>query len=172
MSKIHYFSYSILLIIITVLLIKFYVFADKVAYIDTMKLMAESKEMKLLQENLKNESAKVQANVDTLSMELNQLIKKHEKELPAMTKKEKELSVELLNSKRKNLINYQQAIQNQMAQKEQAETEALLNNINSIIEEYGKKNQYTLILATTNGNIAYATREIDITEEILEKINN
>ncbi len=142
-----------------------------IAYVDTLKLMEGARDMQALREQMKAEAAKVTANVDTLTAEFDQLLKKHERELGSMTAREKELSVELLNAKRKSLVSYQQAVQNQLMQKEQTETENVLKRINAVIEDYGKAQGYKMILATANGNIAYAEQDIDITEEILEALN-
>ncbi len=142
-----------------------------IAYVDTMKLMEGARDMRALREQMKAETAKVSANVDTLTAEFDRLLKKHERELGSMTAREKELSVELLNAKRNSLVNYQQAVQNQLTRKEQEGTENALKRINAVIEDYGKAKGYKIILATSNGNIAYAERDIDITEEILEALN-
>jgi outer membrane protein len=41
------------------------------------------------------------------------------------------------------------------------------------VEEYGKENGYDLILGTTtSGNILYGTEKKDITEQVLNALNN
>ncbi|SEK30267.1 periplasmic chaperone for outer membrane proteins Skp [Aquimarina amphilecti] len=47
------------------------------------------------------------------------------------------------------------------------------NRLNQYIEEYGESNKYEIILGTQgNGNIMFAQDGIDITEEVLEYVNN
>ncbi|SRX75250.1 hypothetical protein AEQU3_02244 [Aequorivita antarctica] len=46
------------------------------------------------------------------------------------------------------------------------------SRINSYIEEYGTQNNYTLIMGTQgNGNIMYAQKELDVTQNFIEFAN-
>ena len=46
------------------------------------------------------------------------------------------------------------------------------SRINSYIEEYGQKNNYSIIMGTQgNGNIMFAQKELDITKDFIEFAN-
>jgi outer membrane protein len=145
--------------------------SDKVAYIDTGKLMEKSKDMIALKQQLQGEMQKIKSNVDTLTAEFEMSLKEYEKNQNKMSAKEKELSRELLKTKQGQLVQYQQAIQQKATQDEQKKTQEVLSRINTYISEYGEQKGYKLIFATTQGNIAYGDKGVDITEDIIAGIN-
>ena len=153
------------------LLIKVYKADDRIAYIDTGKLLQSSEQMKGLKKQLEADRQKAKSNVDTLTLEFENALKDYEKNFSKMTAKEKELSKQLLNSKQNQLMQYQQAIEQKVTSEEQNKTQELLTSINVHISEYGAKNNYMLIFATSSGNIAYGDKGVDITEEIIKGIN-
>ena len=59
------------------------------------------------------------------------------------------------------------------SEKDSEMTKSILNQIDSYILEYGKKNNYKYLFGVTdNGNILYADEADDITDIILEELNN
>lgn len=51
-------------------------------------------------------------------------------------------------------------------------TADVVNEVNAFLKEYGEEKGYTIIMAATEyGNIAYADEDLDITDEVLERLN-
>ncbi len=144
----------------------------KIAYVDSAKLVEKSTAMQKLQTELRADAEKNKANIDTLVMEFENSMKSYEKKMSSMSVKEKELATELLKNKQSQLVQYQQAIKQKVGQQEQQKMQEVLKVINQTISDYGKQQGYQIIFATSNGNIAYADEAIDITEDIIERINN
>lgn len=166
---------NIAVIILGLLVVAMFIFVftknEKIAYIDTSKLMENSKEIQSLKKKGEADAQAMKSNSDTLMMEFQEELKKYEKDLAIMSKKEKQLSTQLLETKRNQILQYQQAVKQKAQQEEQQKTQAVLVNINKRIEEYGKAKGYKVIFATTNGNIAYADEAINITDDIVLLIN-
>ncbi|MCR5886650.1 OmpH family outer membrane protein [Hymenobacter sp. J193] len=95
-----------------------------------------------------------QANLDSLARELQAQ--------PAAQRAAKE----------QELLRYREAAQ-QKAQAEEARVQqALLEEINAYIKQYGKEHDYAFIFGATNqGNIVYAAESTDLTNEILAGLN-
>ena len=90
-----------------------------------------------------------------------------------MTKKEISLKQELLNNKQQQISSYQQVIQKQIQEEDKKATQTVINDINDYVKEYGKKKGYKIIFgASGSGNIMYADERTDLTEKILEGLNN
>lgn len=146
---------------------------QKLVYIDSNKLLAGYRGMIDAQADFQKKSQTWKANVDTLMAEVQRSIMDYEKESPKMSAKEKELSRELIKTKQKQLQDYQRAIQEQSAQKDQEMTQQVLVKVNTFLTEYGKSKDYNIIFgATTSGNIIYAEEAMDITDEVLELLNS
>jgi Skp family chaperone for outer membrane proteins len=58
---------------------------DKIGYVDAIRLMSEYKGMKEAQAELQKQTAQWQANVDTLTNELQERLQKYEKNRTGMT---------------------------------------------------------------------------------------
>ncbi|MGB0523977.1 MAG: OmpH family outer membrane protein [Flammeovirgaceae bacterium] len=144
----------------------------KLAYVDSQKLLANYEGMQQAQKAFQAKAVAWQANVDTLGKALQVKLAHHEKNLTTMTKREKQLSVELLKTKKQQLQQYQQAVGQKAQEEEQKAMQAVLEEVNAFLEAYGKEQGYQVILAATQaGNIAYADESIDITDEVVEKLN-
>lgn len=172
MNKVLVGLVAVLIIAVAGLFVKIFTADEKVAYIDTGKLLENSNDMKTMKEQMKSEVDKAKANIDTLTKEFESSLKQYEKDLGKMSAKEKELSKQLLENKRMQLIQYQQAVEQKVGQQEEKLRQEVLNKINKDIAQYGKEHNYKLIFATSGGNIAYGSVDVDITEEVIKVINN
>lgn len=145
---------------------------SKMVYIDSNKLLGNYQGMKDAQVEFQKKNTLWQANVDTLMVEVQRSIMDYEKTSAKMSKKEKELSRELIRTKQKQLGDYQAATREQSAQEDQQMTQQVLVKVNTFMTEYGKRKGYKVIFgATTAGNIIYAEDAMDITDEVLELLN-
>lgn len=162
----------VLLIAVSILYVVVFKNDRKVAYVDTLSLMKNYKGMQMAREEFQKKATVWQANIDTLTNEVQMAIKDYEKERNGMTKKERELTEELIRTKQQQLINYQQAIQQQSQQEDEKMTGEVLQVVNSYLKNYGEENNYQIILAATQaGNIIYAEDALNITDEVTEGLN-
>ena len=164
------------ILLVVVLLIGYhFLFNTKsysLAYVDSAKLMTEYKGMADVKKIFEAKEKVWQATIDTLTQELQNDIKKYEKERGKMSEREKKTSEELLGRKQQQFMQFKEASKNKVAEEEQKITNEALTKINSIINDFGKASNYTIIFGTVTGNIVYAKETINITDHILEVLNN
>ncbi|MEM6524579.1 MAG: OmpH family outer membrane protein [Bacteroidota bacterium] len=147
--------------------------AQKIVYVDSVRLINGYQGMVDARQDYQQKARLWQGNVDTLASEVQKAITDYEKEIATLTSKEKELSQELIRAKQKQLADYQKAIADKAAQEDGQMTSQVLEQINAYLKTYGEQNNYRVILAATEyGNVAYAADGLDITEEVLEGLNN
>lgn len=146
--------------------------SDKIVYVDSTRILNEYKGSVEAKKQYQQKAKLWQANIDTLTEEVKSSIKGYEHSLATMSDKEKSLAKQLIQTKQKQLLDYQKAIQDN-AQQENAKTmNAVVSQINSFLSAYGKKHNYKLILiANQSGTIAYAREGLDITNDIIEELN-
>lgn len=141
-------------------------------YVDVNKLLDGYKRTKVVRAEFEVKAKTLKSNIDSLVVDWQKELKTYEKERSKYSKKELELKQELLSSKQQQLNNYQQAIQKQIQEEDKKATQTVVNDINDYVKEYGKKKGYKIIFgAGGNGNIMYADKSTDLTEEILEGLN-
>ena len=146
--------------------------SNELVYVDVNKLVEGYERTRVEREAFSKKTEVLKANVDSLVTGWQTELKNYEKERASMTKKEIELKQELLGNKQQQLNNYQQAIQKQIQEEDQKMTQTVVNDINDYVKEYGKSHGYPIIFgAGGNGNIMYAEKASDLTDEILEELN-
>lgn len=146
---------------------------SELVYVDVNKLMEGYKRTQTEREAFNKKTAMLKANVDSLVAGWQEELKAYEKERVSMSEKELELKQQLLANKQQQVNNYQQAIQKQIQEEDRKVTQTVINDINDYVKEYGKKKGYKIIFgASGGGNIMYADAASDLTNEILEHLNN
>ena len=144
----------------------------KIVYVDSLKLISNYKGAKVAKQAYELKASVWRANLDTLMAELNREIAKYEKDKVKMSAREKKLSEELIASKQQQLQSYQQVTADNAAKEDKEITGKVFSEINDFLKQYGEEKGYEFIMAATNaGNIVFAKKGNDITEEVLEKMN-
>jgi outer membrane protein len=159
------------LCVIFLLLYTFVFSSSKIAYVDSSKLLTGYKAMVEARAAFEKKQATWQSNIDTLTRDVQDAIKKYEKTAASGNETEKKLAKEIINGKQKQLYDYQAALRQNAGQEEQRLTQNVLATVNAYLLRYGKKQGYKLILIASNGNIAYASPDMDITDKVVEDLN-
>jgi outer membrane protein len=146
---------------------------EQIAYVDSGKIFNEYKGAADARKAFQVKSKVWQSNIDTLTGEVKNNIQKYEKSLATMSSNEQLLNRQLIQTKQKQLQDYQRAIQENAKQENDKLTQGIVVHINSFLTNYGKKNNYKLILiANPSGTIAYAREGLDITADVIEGLNS
>lgn len=158
---------------LVIFLIYYFTSRNELVYVESNKLLDQYQGMIDARKVYQQKALTWQANIDTLSNEVKRQIGDYEKEMSRMTRKEKQLSEELIRTKQQQLNEYQQAM-NAKAQQEDAEmTQRVLSQVNGYLKRYGEEKGYKVILAATDyGNIAYAEERFNITDEVILGLNS
>jgi outer membrane protein len=146
---------------------------DSIVYVDAIKLMNGYNGMKEARKEYEAKATIWKSNIDSLKTELEFKIKEYQSKQASLTIKEKQLTEELLQSKQQQFMNYQQVISEKIQKEDQELTTKVLAKVNDYIKKYGEDKGYDIIMAATQyGNIVYSDKGKDITEKVLEGLNN
>ncbi len=167
------FNCGILVFILGLSAYLFLLKADKIAYVDSARLLNGYKGAEQARKAYQDKAKLWQANIDTLTSEIKSSIKKHEHALSGMSAKEQASSKEAINAKQKQLLNYQKAVQENAKDEDGKLSQVIVAQINSSLSRFGKENRYKIIfIANQSGTIAYAKEGMDITDQVLENLNS
>lgn len=146
--------------------------SSKQVYVDVNQLLEGYKRTKIVRAKFQEKAKTLNANVDSLMTDWQKELKTYEKERSRMSKKELELKQQLLSNKQQQINNYQQAIQKQIQEEDKKATQTVVNDINDYVKDYGKSHNHDIIFgASGGGNIMYAKEASNLTEEVLEGLN-
>tara|TARA_B100000035_G_scaffold315117_1_gene333968 strand:- start:5253 stop:5756 length:504 start_codon:yes stop_codon:yes gene_type:complete len=122
------------------------------------------------QNQMKNEfkpKADELKKIETSWNELNDDYLKNER---VMSKSERKDKIDEINRIEKEFREKQQSLQKELQSKQNSELNRIRKIVEDAINDYAKDNDYDLILRA-DGTTLYAKTYVDITQEIIEKLN-
>jgi outer membrane protein len=143
-----------------------------IVYVRSTELISNYHGMKEAQAGFEKKREVWKSNIDTLEYSFQQAVNRYNSEFSQLTGKQRQEREEKLNIQRSNLLKYSESLNVKAREEEEKMTQAVLDQVNSFVEEYGQKKGYTVILGTTlTGNLLYGEKSRDITQELLEELN-
>ncbi len=92
---------------------------------------------------------------------------------PTMTMEQGRTVEEQLMKKQQDFVQYREREAQKLAQEEMDKNEELYSLIHDYIEKYNQENTYEFVLGySRGGGILYANKELNVTEKVLEGLNN
>ncbi len=143
-----------------------------VVYVDAIKVISNYRGIDEAKKRISSRNEIYKANLDTLQRELQKMASRYENLTHSSDNRNKEEIQNELQSKQKQVAEYEQIVREKIYKNDQELSAEILNQVNAYIKQYGERKGYTVILAATQyGNIAYGDKSVDITDEILQGLN-
>lgn len=148
-------------------------YANELVYVDVNKLIEGYKRTKAAKAEFDTRVSGMKSNVDSLLSGWQKELTNYEKERNGLSAKELKLKQELLSNKQQQINSYQESIRRKIQEEDKKITQTVINQINDYVKEYGKVHGYRIIFgASGGGNIMYADKASDLTEDVLEGLNS
>lgn len=165
---------SILLVITIVLSLllvsSYFMYNKKIAYVDSMKIYNGYVGIKQAKAEFEKEVEFYKSRTDTLTARAKITILKMEKS--GNNKVEYSKLSDSVQFYKRQLQDYQSAMNESLKQKESQLTQKAMLKLNSFLKEYGNSKGYDMILiANPSGTIAFAKDSFDITDDVLKAAN-
>ncbi len=162
-------------LILTLMIIATAIFAetDKLAYIDTDRIMMESPETQEAQTILLSERQKWEREIGEMDTEIQQLYTDYESKkmiLTASGKQEAEAKITTLQNKRQTKVEEIFGENGKFVQKQAELLEPILNKLKYVIEKVAVENNYSVIFDAAAGGLLYAKPSMDITDLVIEEM--
>ncbi|AVR44841.1 hypothetical protein C7S20_05935 [Christiangramia fulva] len=145
---------------------------QKTAYVDTTKLIKEYKEMEDVQATFTSKTDSLRKQLDSVGRAFQQEVQEYQQGMKSMSESERQQKEQELMRKQQMIQQSQQMQSNRLREESNAVMDSMVNKVKGYVKEYGEKNGYTYIFGSNeSGNIMYGKEDLDITDEILEKLN-
>jgi len=145
----------------------------KLGYIDTVNIFAEFRETIEAEEIFKKELEAWKKDAAEMEAEIAQL--REELQSQSLMLSEEKLAEKKLVLEQK-FKDYQQFMNDIFGENGQAErrnkelTAPIVEKINAVIAQLAEEEGYTIIFDAAQGNIVYAKKALDLTEQVLERL--
>lgn len=145
---------------------------QKTAYVDTTRLIQEYSEMQEIEAEFTTKSDRVKSELDSVARGFQMEVQEYQTNMNSMTTAQRQETEERLMRKQQSIQQQQQQMGNQLRQESDVVIDSIVTKVKEYVKEYGKENGYTYIFGSNeSANIMYAEDGLDITEEVLEKLN-
>lgn len=166
---------KIVLAIVLAVVLTSLVFAEtqKIAYIDTDKIMMTSPETQETQSILMGERQKWEQEIADIDAEIEQLYSDYESKKMILTesgKQEAEAKIMSLSEERQARVQELFGENGVFVQRQNELLTPILNKLKTVIEKVSIENNYSVVLDASAGSILYAKPNLDITDLILDEM--
>lgn len=146
---------------------------SKIGYIDNGEVINNYQEKKDLEERFKKKDEAFQKKTDSISRAFQLEAQDFQLKSNSMTQKQAQEKYDELGQKQQLLRQRLQFEQQQLQQEFQVEIDTLIVKVKDFVADYGKKNNFTYILGTseTANSVLYGTEENDLTKTITDALN-
>ncbi len=145
---------------------------QKTAYVDTTKIVQEYKEMKDVEADFTSKSDSVRKQLDSVARSFQQEVQAYQAGMNSMSEAQRKAKEQELMQKQQMLQQQQQMQSNRLREQSTVIMDSIVTKIKDYVKAYGKENNYTYIFGSNeSANIMYAEEGLDITQDILNKLN-
>nr|WP_295929041.1 OmpH family outer membrane protein [uncultured Dyadobacter sp.] len=145
---------------------------QKIGFVRSSELVDGYLGMREARNQYQNKSQQWQANVDTLEQDFRKSMHRFQFELAGLSATERRQKEVTLKRMQDNLFQYTSSVRENARMEDEKMTQGVLNQINSFVQEYGKRQGFDIVLGTTlSGSLLYGEKQLDITEEVLRELN-
>ncbi|MCK0108264.1 OmpH family outer membrane protein [Flavobacteriaceae bacterium S0825] len=163
---------KLLSIIIIVLSVASCQESQKIGFVDNSVLINDYQEKKDIEANLKGKIEVYEKRRDSLSQAFQLDVKAAEVKARSMSQANLQKLQQEFQQKEQIISQQLQFEQQQIAQESQSKNDSLIKKVRDFVKDYGKTNGYSFILGSNEaGSVMYGTEEVDLTQTILDALN-
>ncbi|MGB8656576.1 MAG: OmpH family outer membrane protein [Candidatus Zixiibacteriota bacterium] len=145
----------------------------KIGYVDSVRLRSEFKDFADAQAKLDQDVKTWQEEITSAQQVIDSMKNDLDKTglmLSDAKKKEKEQNLESKKTDYQRLTNEVFGPGGRAERRNAELTKPILDKINQVLEKIATEENYAIIFDSVNGNIAYAKKNLDITDQVLEEL--
>lgn len=145
---------------------------DKTAYVNNSELIQSYNKMKRTDEMFQAKNEELSKELDSVAMSFQKEVQEFQAEMNQMSQSKREAEQNKLIQKQQQLQQQQQQRSQVLRQESDAAINEIIDEVKAYVSDYGEENNYTYIFGSNeSANIMYAKKGLDLTEEILAKLN-
>jgi outer membrane protein len=146
--------------------------AQKIGYVDLQKALNLSAAGKEAKEKIKAKVQGYDAEVQQRQEELKKLKEDLEKQAMLLSEEARNAKERDYQQKVKDYQRFTKDIQETLQQTDADLTRKILESLLKVVQDVGKKSDYTIILEKTESSLVYADESIDITDQVIKAFDN
>lgn len=144
----------------------------KIGYINSQEILDQDPGAIQAQEQFNQEMASFRTEVQNMAQELDRMIQQYEQQQLTLSPQAKEQREQAILAKRQEYDQRVQQLDQQAGQRQQELVQPVMDRITQVIEEIRGEGSYALIFDVAAGSIIAADESLDLTAEVLRRLQN
>lgn len=163
----------LLMVALTVMLVSGSALAaeNKFGYIDMQRALNTSEAGKEAKEQLQVKLKKYQEQINAKQEELQKLKTDLEKQGVALSEAARAAKEKDYQQKLKDFQRFTKDAEEDLQARDAEFTKKIVEAMDKVVQEYGKKNSFTIIFDARSAGMLYADQKVDLTDEVLKAFN-
>lgn len=146
-----------------------------IVYLDSDRLGAEAPSLQAARQQMQTEMARLESQAEVelapLQQEFQQLVQEFQQQQGMMTPERRQQQQQILTQKQQELQRKGEDFERQAQAKQNEILGPALERINTVIDQLRQERGYAFILDTASGGVISADPGLDITDEVLRRLN-
>ncbi len=163
-----------LLLVFSILILLVSCTQTKIAYVDIAEVLQEYKGSKQAEEEMRIQSDKMAQELEQLAQPFQLKVQEYQQNSKNLSETDRAAKEQELMQEQQVIQRRQQLAQQQVQEEGQKKMEKINEDIDSFVAEYAKSNGFNFIFGTSDQtkSILYGDEALDITDKIIEALNN
>ncbi|QMU56324.1 MAG: hypothetical protein GKS04_04070 [Candidatus Mycalebacterium zealandia] len=140
----------------------------RVATIDVQRVILHSKAGKKVRDSFEKEFRAKQEILDEKSRQYEKMEKDITKNIAVMNEETLSRKAKEIEQRKKDLLRAREDFSDELRRKQEEMKRKILMEIQEVVNEFGKSEKYSLILADGNAGVLFKTGNVDVTEQIID----
>jgi outer membrane protein len=141
----------------------------KIGYVDLQRALNESDAGKKAKDEFKVQVDKLQATLKKQKDEIDALKDQLEKKAVVMKEEERGNMEDDYRRKLRDFERNYKDSQTDLQKKDNELTGGIIKELQEVIHDYGEHEGYTLILESTSSAVLYGAKDVDLTDEVIDR---
>lgn len=143
----------------------------KIGYINSQSILDEAPGAQAARDQFNQEMEGVRAEVQQMGQQLDEMIQQYEQQQLTLSPQAKEQREQEILAKRQEYQARVQELEDQADQRQQELVKPVMDRITQVIEAIRAEGGYALIFDVAAGSIIAADESLDLTAEVLRRLN-
>ncbi|MCA9737656.1 MAG: OmpH family outer membrane protein [Gemmatimonadota bacterium] len=143
----------------------------RIAYINSDKIIAESKQAQAAQQSFEQELSRYREEVNQMGAALERMVQDYDTQKNTMTPQARTAKENDIRMRQTEYESRLRELESQAAERRQALVEPVMDKINEVIDSIRREGNYALILDASSTAIIAADPALDLTEEVLRRLS-
>lgn len=142
----------------------------KIGVVDIPKAIQETKEGKKIKKQLEDDYNKRKSDLEKRAKDITKMQEDFEKKSLVLSEEARAKKMMEIDKEKAQYMELREKNMQDLAKKDRDLSQPMIKKLNEVISDIAKKQGFTVILHKNDQNLVWASKEVDITDEVIKAL--